>query len=256
MPHQQPHHVSPEAGMWNDMIIFDQIMRSRSAGSRRPSGPGHNGGGSRPAAGDRNGSSSSTSSPSNGSGLNSVRPQAKLAKSGGSQPQPKTSSTSGSSQKPSNEAQEKAAKAKSAAATKEMHHQEHPGRHPEPAKTQKAHKRPLGADQSTISLLRTAQMKLSKADHDYAGHRVQAMHHVAHALGQLTGSTAFNEAIGYSAGNLPQAESDRLLREAEGHLNFIERTLSTRTNALEHHHTARTSVAEAIHELRTALAIR
>jgi hypothetical protein len=57
------------------------------------------------------------------------------------------------------------------------------------------------------------------------------------------------------AGSLLQAESDRLLGEAENHLRIIEHPFSTRTVSLEHHHNARAPVAEAFNEVRVALRI-
>jgi hypothetical protein len=57
-----------------------------------------------------------------------------------------------------------------------------------------------------------------------------------------------------TSGNLPQADPDRLPREAENHLRTVENTLRS-TNGFEHHHNARISVGEALRELRTALRI-
>ena len=177
---------------------------------------------------------------------------ATLSSQSANQQPPKTSG----SRAMSNQEREKEAKTNSAATKKEGHRHDHPGQLAESRKAIAASKRPLATDQAAISMLKTAQMKLSKADHDYAGHRVQAMRHVAHALDHLTGSFLFDEHAVSGFGNLAQAESDRLVREAEGHLNFIENTLRARTNSLEHHQSARTSVAEAIRELRIALTIR
>jgi hypothetical protein len=238
---QQPHHMTPEMQMWSDQMLFDQIMRSRRAASTRQGGQGQSAGmQNQPAAGQqRVGSYSSQSK------INQSQDKA-------NQQPPKTSASRGMSK----QEHEKEAKTNSAATKKEGHRHDHPGQHAESRKATAASKRPLATDQAAISMLKTAQMKLSKADHDYAGHRVQAMRHVAHALDHLTGSFLFNEHAVSGFGNLAQAESDRLLREAEGHLNFIENTLRTRTNSFEHHQSARTSVTDAIRELRIALTIR
>jgi hypothetical protein len=233
--------------MWNDQMLFDQIMRSRRAASSRQGGQDQNGGSQRPSAG---------SQIQGAVGQQAVGSKSSQSKSDANQQRPKIAESSAASKHQQNQQRDKEAKANSAATEKEGHHQDLIRHHAEPRKAVAATKRPLAADQTTISFLKTAQMKLSNADHDYAGHRVQAMRHVARALDHLTGSFLFNENAVSGAGSLPQAESDRLLREAEGHLNYIENTLRTRTNSLEHHQSARTSVADAIHELRIALAIR
>jgi hypothetical protein len=238
---QQPHHMTPEMQMWNDQMLFDQIMRSRRAASSRQGGQGQAASKqNQPTAGQQRGGSNSSQLK-----INQSQDQA-------NQQPPKTSGSRGLSKQD----REKEAKTNSAATKKEGHHQDHPGQHTESRKAVAASKRPLATDQAAISMLKTAHMKLSKADHDYAGHRVQAMRHVARSLDHLTGSFLFNEHAVSGAGNLAQAESDRLVREAEGHLTFIENTLRARTNSLEHHQSARTSVAEAIRELRIALTIR
>jgi len=117
-------------------------------------------------------------------------------------------------------------------------------------------KLPLAADQGTISLLRTVHTKLRGADHDYQGHRVRAMSHVASAIRSLHPSSALNTNVTAGQGNLPQAQSDEILRNALVHLSTAETSLGTGTNGAAHHRNARTSVAEAIHELHTALEIR
>jgi len=136
--------------------------------------------------------------------------------------------------------------------------------HTESRSTQKTHpreaidarRRPLAADQRMISLLRTTHTKLQGADHDYDGHRVRAMRHIENALHHLGGMSALNTNVLEGSGNLPQAQSDQILRDSIVHLNMTEKSLGTVRNAAEHHRSARTSVAEAIHELHTALKIR
>ena len=118
-------------------------------------------------------------------------------------------------------------------------------------------KRRLASDQSSISLLRTVHARLREADHDYQGHRMRAMNHVASALEHL-GSPAFNAEFGQSfgLGNLPQSKSDEILRNALVHLKTVENELTRGTNHAEHHGSARAKVAEAIGELHIALNIR
>ncbi len=100
------------------------------------------------------------------------------------------------------------------------------------------------------SHLKNVHATLHKADSDYDGHRVKAMHQVTVAIGQLGGSTVLTTGYEYGGGNLPQAESDRLIDEAMFHLRRVEGSLGTGANLREHHGHARTSVAEALREAR------
>jgi hypothetical protein len=249
MTSQQHEHV-----MFQQMIIqqmmFESIMNSRIAATRRQGPPSQNGGGQQPSSNSR--SKSNAGRQQNGS--NSTQPRNNQAHPGVKPQSEKKAESPGNVSKPTKQERAKESKENEATGIHKRHELERSLYHPE--KNAIVHNRGVQAsDQSTISLLKTSEMKLRRADHDYAGHRVEAMRHVGHALNQLTGSYFFNDHIGSGAGNLPQAESDRLLREAEGHLRFVENTLRTRTNSLEHHHNARTSVAEAIRELRIALRI-
>jgi hypothetical protein len=115
---------------------------------------------------------------------------------------------------------------------------------------------PLAADRGTIGLLRTVHTKLGGADHDYQGHRVKAMGNVAAAIRSLDPASALIANVASGPGNLPQAQSDQILRDALVHLNITETSLGTGTGGTAHHHNARASVAAAIHELHTALDIR
>src|SRR5262249_50304043 len=98
--------------------------------------------------------------------------------------------------------------------------------------------------------------KLRGADHDYQGHRVRAMSHVATAIRHLHPSSALNTNVSPGLGNLPQAQSDQILRDALVHLNTAEGSLGAGTAAAAHHQSARSSVSQAIHELNTALQVR
>ena len=106
-----------------------------------------------------------------------------------------------------------------------------------------------------IGLLRTVHARLQKADADYDGHRVRAMEHIAAAVHHLGSSSPLGLGA-EGSGNPPQAQSDRILRDAIHTLSTTETSLGTGTNAAAHHHTAHTSVAEAIRELHAALSIR
>jgi len=235
---------------WNDQMLFESIMNSPGTYIPRRAGPTHSGGGQQPTGNNR-------PQPNAGrqqNGSNSAQPKSNQGQPSVKQQRGRQAESPGIVGKQTKQEREKEGKEKEAATSKKRHELERSLHHNE--KNAILHNRVLqGSDQSTISLLKTAEMKLRRADHDYAGHRVQAMRHVARALEHLTGSSAFNNSGVSRAGNLPQAESDRLLREAENHLNHVENTLRTRTNSLEHHHNARASVAEAIHELRIALRI-
>jgi hypothetical protein len=105
----------------------------------------------------------------------------------------------------------------------------------------------LARDKAAINLLHTAHSELSRADNDYGGSRPRAMTHVAIALHHLGVSAPLTNMS--SIGNLPQAQSDRLLREAETHLH---RAL----NSVTVDHNARAPIEAAIHELHTALTLR
>jgi hypothetical protein len=131
-----------------------------------------------------------------------------------------------------------------------------PSQKSRPRKETPNHRLPLAADQPTISLLRTVHMRLSGADHDYQGHRVKALGHVAAAIRHLHPSSSLNTNYAPGLGNLPQARSDEILREAMRQLGNAETSLGTGTESAAHHRGARASVAEAIHELHKALEVR
>jgi hypothetical protein len=115
---------------------------------------------------------------------------------------------------------------------------------------------PWAADQGIISHLRTAHAKLQQADHDYQGHRARAANYIVSALRHLGATSMPGSSIVPGRGQLPQAQSDGMLRDALFRLNTVENQLATRTNAAAHHVGARTSVGAAIRELNVALAIR
>ncbi len=120
----------------------------------------------------------------------------------------------------------------------------------------------LAQDQTSVNLLRTVHGKLREADHDYQGHRVRAMHHVGEALQHLGSSapaglgsvTSLGSGMGF--GNLPQTQSDGVLRDSLQKVRTVESQLGSRSNAAAHHSRARASLGQAIRELETALRIR
>lgn len=97
--------------------------------------------------------------------------------------------------------------------------------------------------QAEADLLREAYVSLSLADHDYKGHRHDAMHqtaHAAHLLGiQLEGD---------GVGEAPQNSSDECLREARGHLEQARSFLAAkgRHRIIQH-------VDHALHQIDVAL---
>ena len=106
-------------------------------------------------------------------------------------------------------------------------------------------------DQSMISLLRTTHRRLEAADHDYQGHRVKAMNHIASALADLGSTSVGNLSLPANAGNVPQSRSDEILRDAMFQLRSAETSLGTGTDRAERHHRARSAVGNAVHELVT-----
>ena len=112
------------------------------------------------------------------------------------------------------------------------------------------------SDQSVISLLRTTHSRLNEADHDYDGHRVRSMEHIAGALRDLGSSTPVGSVSLSSAGNLSQSRSDEILRTALFQLKNTETSLGTGTDRSERHHRAQGAVTHAITELENALRIR
>ncbi len=123
-------------------------------------------------------------------------------------------------------------------------------------RTRAAEKRPLVQDQASVSLLRTVHVKLQEADHDYEGHRVRALHHVSEALHHLSSSAPAGLGSGPSLGNLPQAQSDGILRDSLQKLRNAESHLGSLSSGAPHRSRARSALGRAIRELEIALRIR
>ena len=96
-------------------------------------------------------------------------------------------------------------------------------------------KHQLAQDQASVNLLRTAHTKLQEADHDYQGNRVRALHHVHQALQHLGSSAPMGVGSSVSLGNMPQAQSDGILRDSLQKLRTAESQLGSRSNAAAHH---------------------
>jgi hypothetical protein len=99
------------------------------------------------------------------------------------------------------------------------------------------------AYESEVQLLRAAYLALSRADHDYAGHRAAAMRQTA-----LAGDLLGIRLRGDGHGEEPQEVSDMQLKVAG---NLLNRTFDG--FAYKGHREAADHVAAAINEIRVAL---
>jgi hypothetical protein len=246
---QQPHMATPEMQhehmmqqFWREQMMLNQMMSPRARGAQTQSRPNNS---KSPTKGNQP-QPAASQSPNQGNHGTKSRDQGQIR---GSSTQPGGTEQ----QHPNGKGETKSAH--NATDAREMHRKNELT----PAKKHLGpdNKRKLASDQPSISLLRTVHTKLRQADHDYDGHRMRAMNHVASALEHL-GSPAFQGELGqnFGLGNLPQSKSDELLRNALVHLKTVEHDLSTGTNHAEHHGSARAKVAEAIGELHIALNIR
>jgi hypothetical protein len=111
---------------------------------------------------------------------------------------------------------------------------------------------------SATPLLREALKTLGQADHDYKGHRAEAMKQIHLAIRELSGVArgegrkaayqhSANKIRTQRSGNESQADSDTQLRNAQGLLQQASSEVSG--DSLQH-------VNAAIAQLNTALAIR
>jgi hypothetical protein len=112
----------------------------------------------------------------------------------------------------------------------------------------------LASDQAKVSLLRTVHSRLLQADQDYNGHRVEAINSVGHALNVLGSPTPPGGGVGL--GNMPQAQSDGILRDAIIKLRTVQGQLGGTASTATYHDLARTSVGQAIDHLEAALTVR
>jgi hypothetical protein len=95
---------------------------------------------------------------------------------------------------------------------------------------------------SNVATLEEAYATLAQADHDYKGHRAEAMKQIKMAAKELGG-----EISGHGKKHEPQGTSDAQLKAAQGLLQQASTGLAGK--ALKH-------VNKAIAELNTALAIK
>lgn len=142
-----------------------------------------------------------------------------------------------------------------------------------------------------VSSLHSVVGHLHKADHDYDGHRVQAIHQIDQAIHTLQPGTANNRVNGVGGNNiggtgtanhphlgtknggtstgqgqlgangggarLSQAESDAHLRQAQQELQMLESRISGGAGGVAaHHQQAHTHIQQALQHLNTALATR
>jgi hypothetical protein len=98
------------------------------------------------------------------------------------------------------------------------------------------------SSQNAVGLLDQAYSLLAGADHDYQGHRAQAMHHIKEAARSL-GSKLSGEGKGAEQ----QGTSDSQLKNAQ---SLLEQAVSGLTG-MPHHH-----VEEAIRQLGVALTVK
>jgi hypothetical protein len=108
-----------------------------------------------------------------------------------------------------------------------------------------------------ITALEAANALLAKADHDYQGHRVKAMkqvHAAIHAL-KVGGKAPKNPFKGpKGGGNLPQDQSDALLKQAMNQITAVQTQLANVQDPRAT--TATADLATAVTELQTALKIK
>ncbi len=137
-------------------------------------------------------------------------------------------------------------------------------------------------NRAVVSRLRAVRSNLAQIDHNYQGHRVNAMHSISMAIRQLThrsmvyrgsGFTSGannNLAMGRRQGNrgvnananalgrqpLTQAQSDARMSQALRTTQGIHLQLSSQGSSTNGHARARGHVQRAIREMNTALAVR
>ncbi|MFI5454875.1 MAG: hypothetical protein ACHRXM_05430 [Isosphaerales bacterium] len=242
---QQHHTMTPEMlhehmmqQFWYDQVLLNEMftMRTPRRGHTQP----HQGAGQ---------PQPSTNQPQPGESRHEASKQTD------SRQQAKSHST-GSEQEQSNPTRGTKAHQAEETSRERQHHRDQPIRKTHPREASPANKHPLAADQGTIGLLRTVHTRLQKADADYGGHRVRAMEHIGAALSHLGATSPVIPSLAIGAGNLPQSQSDQLLRDAIHTLSRTELSVGAGAHAAPYHHSARVAVAEAIRELHIALRIR
>lgn len=118
------------------------------------------------------------------------------------------------------------------------------------------------ADMQLVDELHATRALLEKANHDYKGHRVAAVHHLMHAAHLLQHHKPHPNPEAHTAhlgkphfrGNEPQPLSDQQLQQAAQQLHVISKQIQNLGNG-DHHQKAHKAVRHAIQELHTALKI-
>jgi hypothetical protein len=137
--------------------------------------------------------------------------------------------------------------------------------------------RSQGNNQAIVARLRSVHRSLGRLDHDYQGHRVQAMHQISMAVRQLSHRSMVYNGSGFGAGGgmsrrvvgnnragagnrraprLPQAQSDARMAQALRTTQGIFMQMSHQGQGTSGHARARGHVQRAMHELNTALTVR
>ena len=119
-----------------------------------------------------------------------------------------------------------------------------------------------GPHAHAIAELRATRALLLKADHDYKGHRVKAIHDITKAIHALqpgvkhhpkqTAKSGQGRAKG-QGNNEPQSVSDAHLRQAIRQLEAVQKHLGS--GQVGHVGQAHADIGRAIHELRRALKV-
>ncbi len=113
----------------------------------------------------------------------------------------------------------------------------------------------LAQDQAKVSLMRTVLSNLQRADHDYNGQREHAMNSLGQALNHLGSAVPPGVGASVGLGNMAQAQSDGILRDAVAKLRTVQSQLGGSASPA-HHVLARASVGQAINHLEVALRVR
>jgi hypothetical protein len=107
-----------------------------------------------------------------------------------------------------------------------------------------------------IAQLKQTRALLHKADHDYKGNRVKAMHEITKAIHALEGTHGrhYHHAKSGKSGGEPQSVSDAQLKLAITQLQAVQSQLGSSTSA--NVGVANAAISRAIQDLQTALSIK
>lgn len=142
--------------------------------------------------------------------------------------------------------------------------------------------RSQGLNRGVVARLRSVHAALSRIDHDYAGHRVRAMHAISMAIRQLSNQSMGYRGVGFAPGmnrgpgmgmgmgmrrsvlggagrggqRMPQAQSDAVMSHSLRALQGVDMQLSNQGSSNMGHARARGYVEHAMQQLNVALSIR